>query len=312
MGAVRVDAVSPVDRVVTMFREAMSTERVATLDGIREGFEVVLEQLPVRADAVVTAARYGGVDGYWVRARGAADDRIGVLLHGGGFVMGSAQGYRAFASDVSSATGARVFVPDYRLAPEHPFPAGLEDASSVLEAATGEVGPERCFVIGDSAGGGLAVSSFLELRHRDASLPACLVLVSALIDLTVSNSSFRDRADRDPICAQDGTLRNVRFYLGGRGPADAPSAFPMLSDLGWFPPCLVLVGGREVLRDDSRNLADKLECDGADVTYHEYEDMIHVWPLFSSFVPEGGDALEEIGAFVSGHLRAIATGYPSN
>ena len=198
-----------------------------------------------------------------------------------------------------------MFVPEYRLAPEHPFPAGMEDAYSVLDAAIGEVGPESCFAIGDSAGGGLVISSLWEMHRTGARLPACAVLVSALVDLTVSNPSFHERASIDPICAQSGTRRNAALYLDGKGPDEAPAAFPMLSDLGWLPPCLVLVGGAEVLRDDSRNLADKLELEGAHVDYHEYQDMIHVWPLFSSFVPQGQQALEEIGAFVSAQTSEL-------
>jgi monoterpene epsilon-lactone hydrolase len=286
------------DRVVAMFRDAMPKERGGTIDELRAGFEAVLAQLPIPDDAEITASTVGGVDGYWVQAAGASNDRIGVMLHGGGFVMGSAKGYRAFAAEVSQSTKARVFVPEYRLAPEHPFPAGMQDARSVLAAAIDEAGPQSCFVIGDSAGGGLAVSAVSELHRTGAPLPACIVLVSALVDLTVSNPSFEQRASIDPICAQAGTRRNAAFYLGGQKPEDVPAAFPMLLDLSGFPPCLLLVGSAEVLRDDSRNLADKLEREGVHVVYHEYDDMIHVWPLFSSFLPQGMQALEEIGAYV--------------
>jgi monoterpene epsilon-lactone hydrolase len=299
------DSAAGIDRVVAMFREAMPAERGGSLDGVREGFEQVLAQLPLRDDAVVIAASYGGVDGYWVKVPEAAEGRIGIMLHGGGYVMGSAKGYRAFAAEISRVTGARVFVPEYRLAPEHPFPAGMEDAGNVLDAAIGEVGPESCFAIGDSAGGGLVISSLWEMHRAGAQLPACVVLVSALVDLTVSNPSFQERASIDPICAQSGTRRNAAFYLDGKGPDQAPAAFPMLLDLGWLPPCLVLVGGAEVLRDDSRNLADKLELEGAYVDYHEYQDMVHVWPLFSSFVPQGEQALEEIGAFVGAQTSEL-------
>ena len=166
---------------------------------------------------------------------------------------------------------------------------------------------ESCFAIGDSAGGGLAVSAVSELHRTGAPLPACIVLVSALVDLTVSNPSFEQRASIDPICAKAGTRRNAAFYLGGQEPDDVPAAFPMLLDLSGFPPCLVLVGGAEVLRDDSRNLADKLEREGVDVDYHEYDDMIHVWPLFSSFLPQGRQALEEIGAFVGSRVAEAAS-----
>lgn len=294
------DTATRVERVVAMFRQAIPPG--STLEQQREGYESVLAQLPIRHESTVTAAPYGGVDGYWVEAAGVSQTRIGVLLHGGGYVMGSAKGYRAFAAEVSRATNARVFVPEYRLAPEQPFPAALIDASSVLTAATDEVGPQSCFAIGDSAGGGLLLSALLELHDAGAPVPASIVLVSALIDLTVSNPSFEELADIDPLVRQSGTIRNAGFYLGERGPADAPAAFPMMTDLSWLPPTLLLAGGAEVLRDDSRNLAAKLLREGVRVEHHEYADMIHVWPLFSSFLPEGQEALDEIGAFVSAQL----------
>ena len=114
----------------------------------------------------------------------------------------------------------------------------------------------------------------------------------------MTNASYDERAHLDPIVSRNGTQRNAAFYLAGRGPDDAPAAFPMRSDLGWLPPCLLLVGGREVLRDDSRNLAVKLEGEGVQVEFREYEDMVHVWPLFSEFLPEAQEALQQIGAFV--------------
>lgn len=287
-----------VERVVSMFDEAIPAERAGSLAQVRKGYEAVLAQLPVAQDASITAAICGGVGGYWVQAAEASSGRIGVMFHGGGYVMGSAKGYQAFAAEVSRVTNSRIFVAEYRLAPEHPFPAAIEDASRVLAAAINEVGPLSVFAIGDSAGGGLVVSSLWELHRTQVPLPACIVLVSALVDLTCSNSSYEELASVDPICSQGGVRRNAARYLNGQGPVEAPAAFPMLSHLGWLPKCLLLVGGTEVLRDDSRNLADKLKREGAHADYREYDDMVHVWPLFSSFLPQGKEALEEIGAFV--------------
>ncbi|MGO4860227.1 alpha/beta hydrolase fold domain-containing protein [Arthrobacter sp. 2MCAF14] len=292
-----------IDRVVTMFREATPRESV-TLEQQREGFELVLAQLPVRHNASIAAATYGGVDGYWVQAEGTSRARTGVLIHGGGYVMGSAKGYCAFAAEVSAATGARIFVAEYRLAPEHPFPAGVDDTRRVLAAALDEVGPQSCFAVGDSAGGGLVLSSLLEMHGVGAPLPACVAMVSPLIDLTVTNPSFEELASIDPICRQAGTRRNAALYLNGQSPEQAPAAFPMSSDLSWMPPTLLLVGGAEVLRDDSLNLADKLRREGVSVDYKEYADMVHVWPLFSSFLPQGQQALDEIGAFVRAQVSS--------
>lgn len=295
---------APIDQARAILERALPAAGGGTLQERRDGYESVLSQLPVADGTSVTAASFAGVDGFWVRAPGAVDGHIGVMLHGGGYMIGSAKGYRGYAADVSRATGARVFVPEYRLAPEHPFPAAIEDALNVLDAAMAEVGPQSCFAIGDSAGGGLVISSLWERHQAAASLPASVVLVSPLVDLTVTNPSYENRAHVDPIVSRAGIQRAARLYLDGRGPEEAPAAFPMLSDLSWFPPCLLLVGGAEVLLDDSRNLAAKLERDGVDIDYHEYDDMVHVWTLFASFLPEAREAIDRIGAFVQAqHVR---------
>ena len=159
----------PLDRAAAMYRDVVPAGGGGTLQERREGFEAMLARLPIPADAAITAGSLGGVEGYWVRAAGAASGRVGVMLHGGGYTMGSAKGYRAYAAEVSRVTKARVFVPEYRLAPEHPFPAAIEDARSVLSAAMDEAGPQSCFATGDSAGGGLVLSALWELRlARDA------------------------------------------------------------------------------------------------------------------------------------------------
>lgn len=300
---------TPLDRAKAMLEHALPAHGGGTLEDRREGYEAVLAQLPIPEDASITAATYGGVDGYWVHAAGASTGRIGVMLHGGGYIIGSAKGYRAYAAEVSRATDARVFVAEYRLAPEHPFPAALDDARSVLAAAIDEVGPQSCFAIGDSAGGGLVISSLWDLHRTGATLPGRIVLVSPLVDLTVTNPSYEERANIDPVVSRKGIQRAAGLYLGGRGPDEVPAAFPMLSDLGWLPPCLLLVGGAEVLLDDSRNLAEKLEREGARVEYREYNDMVHVWTLFSSFLPEGQEALEQIGAFVNTEAYGTSPGY---
>lgn len=303
MGEATSARLAPIDQARAILDRALPAEGGGTLQERRDGYEAVLSQLPIPDGTSVTATSYAGVEGFWVRAPEAIDDRIGVMLHGGGYIIGSAKGYRSYAADVSRATGARVFVPEYRLAPEHPFPAAIEDARHVVDAAIAEVGPQSCFAIGDSAGGGLAISSLWERHRAGAPLPSSVVLVSPLVDLTVTNPSYQERAHLDPIVTRPGIQRAAGYYLDGRGPQEAPAAFPMLSDLSWFPPCLLLVGSAEVLLDDSRNLATKLDQEGVHLDYHEYEDMVHVWTLFASFLPQAQEAVDRIGAFVKTHAN---------
>ena len=133
----------PVERAADMYRGALPAGGGGTLLERRAGYEGMLARLPIPDDAVITAGTYGGVEGFWVQAAGVASGRVGVMFHGGGYIIGSAKGYRGYAAEVSRVTNARVFVAEYRLAPEHPFPAAIEDARGVLAAAMEEVGPSR-------------------------------------------------------------------------------------------------------------------------------------------------------------------------
>jgi acetyl esterase/lipase len=294
------------DPVLSLFRSAFSG-RGDTLQDRRDGYEDVLARLPIPADVEIGEIRSGAVGGYWVDATGLAPTRTGLLLHGGGYVLGSARGYRACAAYISRATRARVVIPDYRLAPEHPYPAAIEDALGALDAVVGAGGPGSCFVIGDSAGGGLALSTMLAAHAAGRALPACLVLVSAVVDLRAVNDSYDRCAGTDPFVSRAGVRRMAEWYLSGRPPAGAPWAFPMDADLSALPPTLLLAGAGEVLADDARHLAAKLADAGVRHEHAEYPDVTHAWTLFPSLLPEARAALAAIGAFVD----AEAGGAPS-
>ncbi|PRP90944.1 Monoterpene epsilon-lactone hydrolase [Enhygromyxa salina] len=224
--------------------------------------------------------------------------RVVLHLHGGGFALGSCQSHRALAARIGVASKARVVVPDYRLAPENPFPAGLDDVVEVYAALLADgLRAEQIVVSGDSAGGNLALSTLLRAAARGLPMPRAVVLLSPWTDLTLTGESLETRAAVDP-WLQPEMLEPMReTYLGGGDPAD-PFASPLWGDLSLFPPTLVHVGDHEILLSDSQRLVERAAAAGVDVELHVGQELWHVWHLFSPGLPDANDALARIGAFV--------------
>jgi acetyl esterase/lipase len=248
----------------------------------------------------ITAATLGGVPGEWVESGEAGSGALLLYLHGGGYAGCSARMYRPITAYFAKH-GFRVFAPDYRLAPEHPFPAALTDAVAAYGALREEAGASAPIRIGgDSAGGGLALAAMLKLREEGDTLPAAAVLFSPLTDLTGSGASHKTNEQR---CAMfRGTvLERVReLYLAGTDPRD-PLASPLYADLRGLPPLLIHVGADETLRDDSTQLAEKARAAGVAVELRVWPGVPHCWQLFSGFVPEGRQSLAAAAEFLSGH-----------
>ncbi len=286
-----------------MLHEALPPHVEGTPAERRDGYESMLAQLPIPDAVEITAFERDGVTGWWVDSIPGPPDRVGVMLHGGGYWIGSAAGYRAYAAYVSYVTRSRVLVPEYRLAPEHPYPAAIEDSLVAIAEAVREVGAESTFVIGDSAGGGLTLGCMLARQDRGEPRVAANVLVSPWIDLSAAGGSMGSRAETDQPLPRNGFEQAARYYLGDRAPSEAPWAFPLRADLSGLPPVAILVGTTEALVHDSEALAAKLAAEGVEFDYRAYPEMVHVWPLFSSFLPEGREALLQIAEFVDAHVR---------
>jgi len=244
-----------------------------------------------------TAATCGGVPGEFAQIRGPAGTRDTILyLHGGAYCVGSPATHRAITSHIARRTAARVFVADYRLAPEHPFPAALDDAVAAYRALLHDgVLPQRIAIIGDSAGGGLALATALRLRELGEPLPAALVLFSPWVDLGDPDRGAEPAGEA--MLSRAWTAECARLYLDGRDSGD-PLASPINGDLRGMPPTLVQVGQDELLLADSRRLHSALAAAGVPVELQEYPRRWHVFQVNAGVLADADRALESVAGFL--------------
>ncbi len=248
---------------------------------------------------VVTPAVLGGIAGEWVRPAGDPPAATMFYLHGGGYIACSPRTHRRITSGYA-LRGLSVFAPAYRLAPEHPFPAALDDAVAAYRGllATG-IAAHRVVFGGDSAGGGLALALLLRLRDEGQPLPAGAALFSPWTDLTETSATLRSNARRDALFPGTGMARLTVSYLAGADPAE-PLISPLFGDLRGLPPLLLHVGSHEVLLDDSRGLAEQARAAGVAVTLRLWPVVPHVWQMFR--LPEATASMDLAAAFARGVL----------
>ena len=239
-----------------------------------------------------------GVPAEWVVPLGMQPARVILFLHGGSFNSGSIVSHRTLAGNVALAAKARALLIDYRLAPEHPFPAAVEDAAATFEwlLAQGSA-PSQIVVAGDSAGGTLTLAALMFLRDHNRPLPAAAVCLSPAPDLTFSGESWVFNAKKDLMIDARKERKAVEIYLRGADPR-APLASPYFGDLRRLPPLLIQVGSHEVLLSDSTRIAEKAKEAGVDVTLEVWPGMQHEWQFAAKILPEGKRAISNIGAFV--------------
>lgn len=270
----------------------------SSIQEARAGLEGMSSWVPLPADTGIEPVIAGNVSGEWVSAPGAAADRAILCLHGGGYTMGSSKATRVLASFLSAASGCRVLVIDYRLAPEHPYPAALEDTIAAYCWLLGQgFLPSSVIIAGFSAGGGLALSTLVSLRDAGISLPAGAVLVSPWTDLAGTGESVITRAEADPWLTDAMNRYHASLYAGGND-LRHPLISPLYADFHGLPPLLVHVGSDEIMLDDSIRLGERAKQAGVDVSLEIWEGMWHVWHAFASRLAEGRQAIERIGQFV--------------
>jgi len=291
-------------RTIRVVREHLAKHPApATVAERRAQYDKAERVFKTPADVRVETVSAGGVPSEWLTPPGAHTDAAVLYLHGGGYVIGSPRSHRHLAAAIAAAAGVAGLLPDYRLAPEHRFPAAVDDAVAAYGWLLGRgIAPGRIVVAGDSAGGGLTVATLLALRDRGRPLPAAGVCISPWVDLTCSGASYATRAERDPMVRREGVLEMARAYLAGTD-AKTPLASPLHADLAGLPPLLVQVGADEVLADDAAQLAAQAKAAGVDTSFEEWPEMIHVWHWFYPMLDEGERAIARIGQFARDKLR---------
>ena len=291
----------PEDAAITAAIRAMASSAKGVRRGIeaRGQFDAFMESVSQRDDVTFEAGTLGGTPGLWVHPSNWRPDEAIVHLHGGWFNFGSAKAYRHLVGHIAARAGARAFIPDYRLAPEHPFPAATDDVLACYQGLAGS-GVRRIALTGDSAGGNLALG--LASRVTGATLVGAAVL-SPVTDLTLSGATYETRADADPLFTRPQVAALVRSYLGS---ADAkhPLASPLHGRLAGMPPLRIHVGDDEVLLDDSLRYAGRAVAAGVDARVDVWMGMPHGFPGSIGRLKAAAQALDAIGAFLAERLQA--------
>ncbi|HIN71243.1 MAG TPA: alpha/beta hydrolase [Dehalococcoidia bacterium] len=277
-----------------------------TIQDARAGKTIFMRNIGCDTQVDVTSVDANGVPAEWVAAPNANDNCAVLFLHGGAYILGSTESNRELAARISKSTRSRVLNIEYRLAPENPFLAAVEDATDAYRWVLDQgIDPAQIAIAGASAGGGLTVAALVSFRDSGSPMPACAVCISPWVDLECIGETMTSKAGVDPMIQRDGLVGIANIYLNGPDPR-TPLAAPLHVDLTGLPPTLVLVGTWETLLSDSTRLVEKAESAGVDVTLEQWDEMIHVWPIYAPVLPEGQQAIDRIGEFVRQHQN-VAT-----
>lgn len=271
----------------------------------RGAFDDLMEKTPTAPGVTYNAEEVGGVQSWWCRPPNAVPGCAILYLHGGAYGLGSARAFRHFAGHIAARTGVAALIPDYSLAPEHPFPAAVNDATGAYTALV-DRGIRKIALVGDSAGGGLAlvVLSVLVARAREkrAQRPVGAAVMSPWTDLALTGESVESRADADPLLTKETLLAAAQSYLGTHDPRD-PLASPLYAALSDLPPIRVHVGEDEILLDDSIRYGESVERAGGAIEVHSWQGMVHVFPSNLAFLRAAKEAIDDIGDFLGPLLR---------
>jgi monoterpene epsilon-lactone hydrolase len=276
------------------------------IDALRAGFEEAMSHVPVADDVHQTPVTVGGVGALDVVVEGNTSTDVILYLHGGGYVIGSAKSSVPLAGELARRTSARVIAVDYRLAPEHPFPAAVDDAKAAYKGLLSQgIAPGNIALAGESAGGGLAVATALAVRDGQEPLPASILAMSPWIDLTLSGSTLVEKQSVDATLTGDGLRRSAGDYVG-ISDATNPYISPIFGDLHGLPPMLIQSGSREILLSDALRLASRAADDDVRTTLDVVPGAPHVFQAYAAMLDEGEAALRRAADFLINGWTTVA------
>ncbi len=292
-------AASPqLEQVIELIRTRAASAR-KTIDDDRLSYETMVSSMQIDDDIQTDRLSVGGVPAEWIYGPDVDPDRVLLYFHGGGYVVGSMRTHRVMLSHLSKASGFKVLGLDYRLAPEAPFPAPVEDAIAGYRWLLANGYDARKIVFGgDSAGGGLVVAALVALRYLGEPMPAAGVCISPWIDMEATGDSYNRNVNVDPSVSRERILNIAKVYLAGKDP-QAPLAAPLYADLSGLPPLLIQVGSIECLLDDANALEQRAKAAGVQADLQVWDDMPHVWHHFAPILPEGQQAIALVGDFLN-------------
>ena len=275
-------------------------EKQLTIEENRVRSASTAKMTRIPKDVTVVDVDADDIRAKWISPTNENPGKVILHLHGGGYVTGSMDSHLMMCIPMAQTLKTKILLPEYRLAPEHPFPAAVVDAVKVYRWALAQgYQPQDIIISGDSAGGGLALATVLSLRDAGDPLPAAIVSMSPWTDLTFTGQSHLTKAKADCVLLTDVLREWAACYVGTETPNN-PLISPIYADFLNFPPILIQVGSDEVLLDDSRMLAEKAKSAGVDVTLKVWDEMWHVWPALGDLIPESKKTFEEIGQFIAG------------
>jgi acetyl esterase/lipase len=282
-------------------KERAAKRASMSLAETRESFDTEMGRIPLPDNVTVQSLSFDSVPAEKITPANATPGKALLYLHGGGHVFGSIKSHRHFVSRLAVATKATAWHIDYRLAPEHPYPAAIEDALVAYRALLDSgIAPADIVVGGESAGGNLAAALLLKLKQENLPQPAGLYLLSPWLDMTTTAESYDKVGARDPMITREGIVGVATAYLGNQ--PDTPLASPVRADVSGLPPMLIQVGSEEVLLSDSTTFANNAAMTGIDVSLRVWAGMPHAWPLFHPFLRAGLPAIDETGAWMRKRL----------
>ncbi len=276
----------------------------ADVPTLRAAFNDLMARVPVAGDVHQKPTTIGGVGALEVTIQGTDAANVILYFHGGVYVISSAATSVPLVGDLARRTGAKAVTVDYRLAPEHPYPAAVEDAQAAYEGLLGQgIDPGQIALAGESAGGGLAVATLLALRDAGTPLPSCAFLMSPYADLTLSGDTILDKQAVDPILTPDGLRLRVPDYVAAADAAD-PHISPVFGDFSRLPPLLIQVGSHEILLSDALTLAARAATADVPITLEVTSGVPHVFQGFAAVLDEGDAALDRASAFLKAQFVA--------
>jgi monoterpene epsilon-lactone hydrolase len=298
-------ATMPVDRAIEKMRAIYRNwTRETSVAQMRSDWDAAFTGCPASVQCRQVSA--GGVDGEWIAPVDAPHDKAILYFHGGGFRIGSVASHRDLIARLAEASGCRVLAINYRLSPEHRFPAAVDDAQVAYRYLRDQgLRPADMAFAGDSAGGNLVLAAMVAAREAGEPLPAAAVLMSPWTDLAATGASYESRAAADPIHQRAMILALAKSYLGADGDPRHPLASPLYADLAGLPPLFIQAGDRETVRDDATALAAKAKAAGVDVELEIWDGMIHVFQMFPE-IPEAHQAIARLAAFLRRQLHIPA------